>query len=56
MNQKQQEQTISPETTPELFDDYDFREPREATPESEDYYQSLMAMMSSKKRGEEKPD
>ncbi|RYU62009.1 hypothetical protein EWI61_04310 [Methylolobus aquaticus] len=29
---------------PELFDDYDIREERKPTPESEAYYQSLMAM------------
>lgn len=34
-----------PERNPELFDDYDLREERTPTPESEAYYQSLMAMM-----------
>ena len=34
---------------PELFDDYDIREERKPTPESEAYYQSLMAMMPTKK-------
>jgi len=33
-----------PELNPELFDDYDVREEREPTPESEEYYKSLMAM------------
>lgn len=33
----------NPDDNPELFDDYDFRDERKATPGSEAYYKSLMA-------------
>ena len=44
-----------PETNPELFDDYDFREERKPTPEGEAYYKSLMAMMPRKKKPADAP-
>jgi hypothetical protein len=46
-----------PNVNPELFDDYDFREERKPTPESEEYYRSMFdkALGPIPKKGEDKP-
>ena len=45
MNEEARNPGPDPNLNPELFDDYDIREERKPTPESEAYYKSLMARM-----------